>query len=69
MYKHIYFNKTNITFTINIPVPPALYISSLSLQLHDRLDNERTMEGQLLPFISFTVHNFYFIQSERIANF
>ena len=30
------------------------------------LDNERKMEGQSLQFISFTPHNFYFIQIEII---
>jgi hypothetical protein len=38
----------------------------LSLNLHDLLDNERKMEGQSLLLISFTLHNFYFIQLEII---
>ena len=37
-----------------------------TLQLHDRLDNERKTGGQSFPFISFCLHNFYFTQSEIV---
>ena len=39
-------NKTNIKFTITIPSTVRHCTLLLSLQLHDRLDKERTMEGQ-----------------------
>jgi hypothetical protein len=45
MYKFIYPIKTNNTFTINIPVHHCTLL--LTILLHDRLDNVRTMEGQM----------------------
>ena len=65
--KSVLLSRTN-SFKVIKSRPVQHYTLVLTLQLHDRLDNKRKMDGQMLPIISFILHNFYFIHSNNFPN-